>query len=168
MGFTIIEIDAAAAVDPRRWAEALDDVSARMLARLGEARNVLVCTARGPDDPAIPRLNAALAAGGADAGRVDAGAVHARIGSGLGELVRRARLELGIPRAIFSGGDTSGHATLALGAEALLPVCPIANGAPLLEIRSADAAFDGMEIALKGGQMGADDFFLAACGQKKS
>ena len=160
-GFTIIEIDAVAALDARRWAEALEHVSAQVQARLGAGGDVLVCTARGPEDPAIARLNEALAADG-----IDAGVVHARIGGGLGELVRRARLALRIPRAIFSGGDTSGHATLALGAEALLPVCPIANGVPLLEIRSAEPAFDGMEIALKGGQMGAEDLFIAACGPR--
>jgi uncharacterized protein YgbK (DUF1537 family) len=61
---------------------------------------------------------------------------------------------LGLKRAVFMGGDTSGHAMLAVGAEALEFVASVADGVPLLRVRSADAAFDGMEIALKGGQMG--------------
>jgi uncharacterized protein YgbK (DUF1537 family) len=156
-GFAGIALDATAAIDEARWVTALDTATAAMLATLGEGRSALVQTARGPDDPAIPALNEAIATSGADAA-----IVHARIGAGLGEIVRRARLTAGITRAIFSGGDTSGHAMLALGAEALLPVCPLADGVPLLEIRSAESAFDGLEIALKGGQMGADSLFIRA------
>lgn len=156
-GFALLALDATGAIDEAHWAATLDTLAARMLDTLSAGRSVLVHTARGPEDPAIPALNAALAASGADAA-----AVHARIGAGLGDLVRRARLDAGVSRAIFSGGDTSGHAMLALGAEALLPVCPLADGVPLLEIRSTEPAFDGFEIALKGGQMGPETLFARA------
>lgn len=154
-GFVVLELDAVAGLDPQAWQRALNSTGDTMLSHLAAGRNVLVCTARGPDDPAVGRLDAALAG-------VDSGPIHTRIGSGLGALVRRARLEAGLRRAIVSGGDTSGQATLALGAEALVPICPLANGVPLMELRAADPAFDGMEIALKGGQMGGEDLFVRA------
>ena len=151
----LLELDAAAAIDPQAWQRVLNTIGDLMLAHLAVGQNVLVCTARGLDDPAVARLNAALEG-------VEPGPVHVRIGSGLGALVRRARLEAGLKRAIVSGGDTSGQATLALGAEALVPICPLANGVPLMELRAVDPAFDGMEIALKGGQMGGEDLFVRA------
>lgn len=156
-GFATLAVDATAAITAEGWARELERVTSAMLARLGEGRPVLAYTARGPDDPAIGALNAALEASGAEPT-----AVHARIGAGLGGLVRQARLTLGLKRAVFSGGDTSGHAMLALGAEALVPIAPLAGGVPLLEIRSARPAFDGLELALKGGQMGGPDLFVRA------
>jgi 3-oxoisoapionate kinase len=160
-GFAIIEMDATMSVTRRGWEDEIRRADAIAQPALAAGRNVLVCTARGPDDPAIAAFDAALAASGADASEV-----HARIGDGLGRLVRSARRKLGVKRAVFSGGDTSGHAMLAVGAEALEPVASLANGVPLLRIHASDPAFDGMEVALKGGQMGDAALFVrAASGQ---
>ena len=89
------------------------------------------------------------------------GARHA-IGRGLGrlqaELVRRA----GLTRAVIAGGDTSSHALRQLAVYALTPRLPMADtpGSPLSTAYSTDPAFDGMEVALKGGQVGNDDYFV--------
>ena len=159
-GFALISLDATAAIDERAWRAALDGAGAAAMACLSTGRNALVYTALGPEDPAIANLNSALSA---SAGNAEI--VHGRIGAGLGALVREARRKLGIRRAIFSGGDTSGHAMLALGAEALIPVAPLAPGVPVMHLRSADPAFDGLEVALKGGQMGTEHLFIDACGR---
>lgn len=156
-GFLSLSLDARQALSPEGWARELERVQATVFATLSSGRSVVVSTAQGPDDPAITAFNAALAASG-----VEPGVVHERIGGGLGALVRGARQKSLIRRAIFSGGDTSGHAMLAVGAEALEPLAPLAPGAPLLTIRSADPVFDGMEVALKGGQMGGPDLFVSA------
>jgi uncharacterized protein YgbK (DUF1537 family) len=65
----------------------------------------------------------------------------------------------GIKRGAVSGGDTSGFAMRALGAYALEAIAPIAPGAPLCRVFSADPETDGFQITLKGGQMGDVDFF---------
>ena len=156
-GFFILPLDARLAVEPTAWAAAMEKTEALALEALDRGSNVLVATARGPDDPAVPAFMKALATSGAESN-----IVHARIGEGLGRLVSAARERLAIQRAVVAGGDTSGHAMLAIGAEALETVAPLAPGAPLLRIRSQDQRFDGLEIALKGGQMGEADFFLRA------
>ncbi len=156
-GFQVLALDAALAVDPAAWEHALEACTAAVLAGLERGRHVLVATARGPDDPAVGRFAEALTASGAPAGLV-----HERIGTGLGRLVRRAREDLKLRRAVVAGGDTSGHAMLAIGAEALEIVAPLAPGSPLMRLRSQDARHDGLEIALKGGQMGGPDLFLRA------
>jgi 3-oxoisoapionate kinase len=156
-GFLILPLDARQAISSRKWDRELMRVDAEVQEALARGRNTLVCTARGPDDPAIAALNEAIASS-----RADSATVHARIGNGLGRLVRRARLQQGLRRVVFSGGDTSGHAMLAVGAQAMVPVASIAQGVPLLRIHSSDPAFDGMEIALKGGQMGDAGLFMRA------
>jgi uncharacterized protein YgbK (DUF1537 family) len=159
-GFAGIAIDATAAVDPRRWEAERDRVRGLALAALGQGRDAVLFTARGPDDPAVAALDAALDAG--NAGAIDAGAVNDRIGAGLGLLVGEIMAETGLRRAVIAGGDTSGHAASTLGISALTALAPIAPGAPLCHAHRRDGT--GFEIVLKGGQGGAEDFFTAAKG----
>ena len=57
--------------------------------------------------------------------------------------------------------DTSGHAASTLGVYALTAVAPVAPGSPLCRAHTDDTALAGLEIALKGGQVGRPDFFCA-------
>jgi uncharacterized protein YgbK (DUF1537 family) len=84
---------------------------------------------------------------------------NARIGSGLGEIMRGLIRGGGVRRGAVAGGDSSGFAMRAVGAYALEAIAPIAPGAPLCRVFSTDAEMDGFEITLKGGQMGEIDFF---------
>ena len=155
-GFASIPLDATRAVDEAAWERELGRAAERALAALGEGRDPLVFTARGPDDPAVAALRAAVATSGANAE-----AVNERIGAGLGRLLDRLLREAGLRRAVIAGGDSSGHATLRLGVYALTAIAPLAPGAPLCQAHSLDPALEGLELALKGGQVGAPDFFLA-------
>ena len=62
---------------------------------------------------------------------------------------------------IIAGGDTSSHALGQLDAFALTTRFPLKQspGSPLCVGHSSDPAFNGIEIAMKGGQVGADDYF---------
>ena len=51
-----------------------------------------------------------------------------------------------------------------MGLMGVTALAALAPGAPLCRARSRHAHLDGLEIALKGGQMGKDDFFIAAKG----
>jgi 3-oxoisoapionate kinase len=68
-------------------------------------------TARGPNDEAVARFRAKLAASGCDSVEI-----NARMGGALGEIVRRLIGATRVKRAAVSGGDTSGFAMRALGA----------------------------------------------------
>jgi uncharacterized protein YgbK (DUF1537 family) len=155
-GFEGVRLDATRAVDLSAWQSELERGASEALRALGEGYDPLVFTASGPDDPAVAALGRAIEASGASAGEV-----NARIGHGLGKvldkLVRDARLQ----RAVISGGDTSGHAGLALGIYAVTALAPLAPGSPLCRAY-AEGAHDGLEIAFKGGQMGTPGFFAAA------
>lgn len=159
-GFRPIRLDAARAVDTAAWGQELGAGADRALAALGEGADPIVMTATGPDDPAVAGFRAAVAASGADPA-----IVNDRIGAGLGEILDRVLRTARLRRAVISGGDTSGHATLRLGVYALTAIAPLAPGAPLCRAHadgSVGDTYEGLELALKGGQVGGADFFLAA------
>ncbi len=132
-GFTGIRIDTAA---PER---SLDEG----LAALREGRSVALYTALGPQDCA--------------------GALQGEeLGRRLGVLLRELLLRSGVRRAVIAGGDTSSHSVRRLGIHALTYAAQVAPGVPLCRGHSGDPAMDGIELALKGGQVGGENFFEAA------
>ncbi|KIQ25206.1 lipoprotein [Variovorax paradoxus] len=108
---------------------------------LALGHNVLACTR--PPEQAAPAPD------------VDAQAL-ARAG---GELLVRVLARTPLRRVGVAGGDTSSHGVQALDAWGLSYVADMGAGASLCRVHSDDARLDGMEIMLKGGQMGTEDVF---------
>jgi len=69
-----------------------------------------------------------------------------------------------VSRVGIAGGDTSSHAVQALAAWGLEWLGQIDAGVPLLRVHADDRRVDGLELMLKGGQMGGDDLFKALIG----
>jgi len=69
-----------------------------------------------------------------------------------------------LDRIVIAGGDSSGEVAIALDIDALTVIAGLSPGAPLCRAWSTNADRDGLEIVLKGGQMGRDDFFGLARG----
>ncbi len=86
-----------------------------------------------------------------------------KLGAALGEITReileRASTS-GAPirRVLLCGGDTSSHAVQRLDAYALTWLANLQPGGPLCRLH-ADSELDGLEVVLKGGQVGTEDFF---------
>lgn len=132
----------------------------RALASLNAGRSVVVYSAAGPDDPSIAATRASLTSAARDHG----GATARLLGTALGRLAREVLLRTGLRRLVVAGGDTSSYATQELGLYGLEMLSELTPGAPLCRGYSNDARFDGLEIALKGGQMGRADYFGMARG----
>ena len=81
------------------------------------------------------------------------------LGTCMGLLLRELILATGVRRVAMAGGDTSSHAIAQLGLQALTFAARLQPGAPLCRAHSPNAAFDGLELVLKGGQIGTPDFF---------
>ncbi|HEY6134367.1 MAG TPA: nucleotide-binding domain containing protein, partial [Rubrivivax sp.] len=64
-----------------------------------------------------------------------------------------------VRRVGVAGGDTSSWALRALAPWALQWAGSLSPGVALLRARATDARIDGLELALKGGQMGPPDVF---------
>lgn len=151
-GFAILPLDVAAVVRGDSSAETQAVTAAKEA--LAQGLDPLICSARGPDDPAIAAMHAARDA----AGLSDEDA-NARIGAALGRCLKRLLHDTGIRRAVISGGDTSGHATRQLDIYAVTALAPTIPGAALLTAHSDTPALAGLQLALKGGQMGSPDYF---------
>ena len=124
-------------------------------AALAAGASPLVYTAAGPDDPAV--LGFADAAAAAGLSRADAalrtGQALAQVMGGLLDQVPTLR------RIAVAGGDSSGEVAAALGVDAVTVAARLAPGAPLCRAASTRPARDGLELVLKGGQMGGPGFF---------
>ncbi len=81
-----------------------------------------------------------------------AAAIEAAFSAIATELVRR-----GVRRLVVAGGETSGAVVTALGVQAMAVGPEIDPGVPALDVPT-----QGLALALKSGNFGADDFFAKA------
>ena len=153
-GFKPIRIDARLALDPRTWSGAIEVATRAALLAIDEGYDPIVFSARGPDDQGIGELKEAIATAGADSVEV-----NEAIGRGLGLVLDSIFKRTGIRRGILAGGDTSGHGANVLGVEALTLAAPTVPGAALFRAHSREPEMRDLELALKGGQMGAPGYF---------
>ncbi len=127
----------------------IDATVTAAMAELNKDRSVLIYTALGHTTDI-----------GAQIDSIPEG--RSKVGESLGlilsQLITRGKLR----RAIISGGDTSGHALAQLGIHALTTRFPLTQtpGSPLCNAYSTSAQFNGIEIAMKGGQIGGEDYFV--------
>ena len=94
-----------------------------------------------------------------DAARHAAGRL---VGQRLGQVARAVLQRTRLQRLLLSGGDTSSQVTQALAPQALVIAARLARGAPLCRMVGGPPGVDGVEVALKGGQMGDTEFFESA------
>lgn len=135
--YTRIQADAAALCGDPGYAEGLlGDVAASLMA----GRHTLVWTAP-------------VEAGTADTAQ--AGRVAAATAEFVAAVLRRVPLR----RVGIAGGDTSSFAVRALGCWGLSYRCTLAPGVTVSRTHADDPAVDGLELMLKGGQMGGEDLF---------
>ena len=116
------------------------------LANLKEGRSVIFYTALGPET---------------DVGdKFETDAARHKIGAALGRIERAMIEQAKLQRGVICGGDTSSHALAELGIFALTTLLPLpaTPGSPLCLAYSDDKLLDGLQIALKGGQVGEDDY----------
>ncbi|MBI1397251.1 MAG: four-carbon acid sugar kinase family protein [Betaproteobacteria bacterium] len=154
-GFDTLRAPTEDLVQPARADAALDTLFGQALAALDRGRSVVVYSASGPDDPGIRATRDRLARGAGTA---------KILGAAMGRLARDLLARTGLRRVVIAGGDTSSYATQELGLYALEMLSELTPGAPLCRGHSTDSRLDGLEIALKGGQMGRADYFGRARG----
>jgi 3-oxoisoapionate kinase len=160
-GFADVPVDAKALVDDTHWTRAADEIISNATALLQRGRSVILHTARGSDDPRIGTMLAALEARGhtREQARHEGGRT---LGMRLGHVAREILRAVPLQRLLVSGGDTSSQVTKVLAPDALVVAARLARGAPLCRFVSTDERVNGLEVALKGGQMGDVEFFEKA------
>lgn len=141
------------AIDPLRLSGVNTDAALTEAIDAGAAvlcsgQSVILYTALGPSADRGPEIDS------------DPSARH-RLGRALGIILKQLIVRAGLRRAIVAGGDTSSHALGQLGVDALTVRLPLSHspGSPLCVAHSRVSQIDGLEIAMKGGQIGLDDYF---------
>jgi uncharacterized protein YgbK (DUF1537 family) len=139
-GYRGVALDPVALIN--RDGAARDSALQATAEALAEGQDTVLYTALGPTEEA---------AYGADLG--------VALGKLLRELLQRADASpQPVRRVVICGGDTSSHAVQQLGIHALTWVANLQPGGPLCRAH-ADSELDGLELVLKGGQVGTDEFF---------
>lgn len=149
-GFADIRLNTEELIDN---AEAVESVASQAVNLIGQGISVIAYTALGPDDPSIAGTKQRLKRSGLHEGS------GAWLGSQLGRIGRRVAEQSELRRLVFAGGDTSGFAAKEMGIDALELLYPAAPGAPLCICHSRDSRIATLELALKGGQLGGEDYF---------
>jgi 3-oxoisoapionate kinase len=152
-------LDLPSALDQRTAQAEVERVVSVAVEAVRRGVSVVVYSAEGPDDPAVTGFDTiALSAGLAR--HVAARQVGRALADVMCQLLDRAELS----RVVVAGGDSSGEVASALGITALSVVAGLAPGAPLCRVWSDLPQRDGLEIVLKGGQIGDAGFFGSARG----
>ncbi|SDV46871.1 four-carbon acid sugar kinase family protein [Chitinasiproducens palmae] len=160
-GFADVALDAAALVSEDMAPQAVEAVVDQVTGRLRDGQSVVMHTARGPADPRIDAMIGTFVARGAS--RMDATHAGGRLlGQRLGQIAQRVLDGAPVQRLVLSGGDTSSQVTQVLAPDALEVKTRLSPGAPLCRFLSHKPRLDGLEVALKGGQMGGADYFVRA------
>ncbi|UFU06293.1 four-carbon acid sugar kinase family protein [Ruania halotolerans] len=115
----------------------------------------------------VERVLAALAAGqsvalssdDADVSGLDPDAVLPALARAAAEVVTHAVRAHAVRRVIVCGGDTSSRVTTLLGVQSLSIAANPMGNVVVLRAHSADPDIDGLELLLKGGQVGDLDLF---------
>ncbi len=145
-GFRLVSIDTERLVDPDEKSDARAAAVEEALVALDDGESVVLYSAHGPDDPAIDATRAAFEE------HETAESLESYLGRQQGVMFREILERSDVTRACVAGGDTSSHVISELDLDALEAIAPAAPGGPLCRAHST-AEFDGLELALKGGQV---------------
>lgn len=158
LGWAVEGLDPVDLLEPGRTAAGrldTDALAARLHSAMARKGGAVVHTARGPDDPAVERVRAHAQARAITPDRLAAG-----IGAGYAALIRAVLARGGLKRVVVAGGDSSSYTMRALGAWALEVVASaFDDNAHVCRLLADDPLVDGLEVLLKGGQVGRPDLF---------
>jgi len=121
-----------------------------------DGKSVLLYTTLGPEDEAIKETRQRFSELG-----IPEYQSGEWIGRQLGRWTREVISATGVRRVIVAGGDTSGFVTKEMGIYGLEMLLPVSPGAPLCTAYSKNEEMNGIELALKGGQLGGVNYFSA-------
>lgn len=160
-GFAEIALDPVAILREQEMGPAVRTAADRAVAWLNEGRSVIVHSSTGPDDPRDAAVAAEFARSGHDASaaRIAGGRSLAKAAA---HILKNVTDRVDLRRFVVAGGDTSTAAISHLGLEALEMIAPMSPGAPLCRVLAPGNRLDGVEVVLKGGQMGGLDLFVKA------
>jgi len=121
---------------------------------------VIIHTSLGTDDARFAKTYEQFAKKGLTPNDIKAKTAQL-YGSALGMIILGVAEKTTLRRVVIAGGDTSSYVARAMGIEAVEMIAPISPGAPLCKAYAPGAATNGLEVNFKGGQVGAENYFVS-------
>lgn len=153
-GFRTERLRLPEALDAQRRNAEIERVVSVATQAIRQGTSPVIFSAEGPDDAAVLHFDRIAK----EAGLARPEAAR-RVGATLADVMARLLDRARPTRIVVAGGDSSGEVASALHIEALTVAAGLSPGAPLCRAWSTDPRRDGLEIVLKGGQIGQADFF---------
>ena len=153
-GFKGIQIDTKNIINIQNRKKIIRECIKKASEVLANKQSIIIYTALGPDDKLIQLTKKEI-----KKLQLSTDITSEIFGKSLGEILKELIISFKIKRVVVSGGDTAGYTVKALDINALEAIIPIATGAPLCIAHSSEPRFDGLQIALKGGQIGKISYF---------
>jgi uncharacterized protein YgbK (DUF1537 family) len=125
---------------------------------IGKGTPVIVHTSVGTDDKRVADSYAVMAGQGLTPNEITLKTANL-YGTVLGRIALGVAGRTELKRLVIAGGDTSGYVARAMGIEAVEMIAPLSPGAPLCLAYAPETAADGLEVNIKGGQVGAPEYF---------
>jgi uncharacterized protein YgbK (DUF1537 family) len=154
-GFAGIALNTDRLVDEQTARDERKRVIKQSLEHLGKDRNILFYSTLGPDDSIIEKTRERVRQLG-----IDQSETGKTIGRQQGLILRELLEETGLRRVCVAGGDTCSYTLRQLDIHSLELLMPITPAAPVCHASSDNSVFDGLQVASKGGQIGAPDYFI--------
>lgn len=161
-GFEGLRLNTDRLIDPETAREERHRVTQLALTHLRAGKSTILFSTLGPDDPAIGKTRDRMRSLG-----IDAGEVGKHLGKQQGLILRELVETAGLKRVCVAGGDTCSYVLRQMDIHSLELLMPITPAAPLCRAFSDNPTFDGLQVASKGGQIGAPEYFIQVLmGQK--
>ena len=163
-GFEGIRLNTDLLVDPQTGQDERHRLIQLSLQSLRKGKSVILFSTLGPDDPTIPKTKDKMKALG-----IDVNEVGKHLGRQQGLILRELVETTGIKRVCVAGGDTCSYVLRQMDINSLELLMPITPAAPLCRAFSDNSTFNDLQIASKGGQIGAPEYFIQVLnGQRAS
>ena len=130
---------------------------------LQEGKSIVLFSTIGPDDPYIQKTKDKMKSLG-----IDVNEVGKHLGKQQGLILRELVETAGLKRVCVAGGDTCSYVLRQLDINSLELLMPITPAAPICHAFSDNSTFDGLQVASKGGQIGAPEYFLQVLNGQKA
>lgn len=158
-GFEEIEVDAQL-MENEDTEFFISEYQKKIISGLRKGKSIILHTSKGSEDPRIQKIKSILDEKGWDdqTKRTQTAKIFGKV---LGQSARRALDQYPVKRLVIAGGDTSSFVARELGIEAVEMIAPLFLGAPLCRAFASGSPVDGIEVNLKGGQVGDETYFGA-------
>jgi uncharacterized protein YgbK (DUF1537 family) len=154
-GFEGIRLNTDLLIDPQTGQEERTRVIQLSLKCLQEGKSIILFSTLGPDDPSIRKTKDRMKSLG-----IDANEVGKHLGKQQGLILRALVEATKLKRVCVAGGDTCSYVLRQMDIHSLELLMPITPAAPLCRAFSDQQTFEGLQVASKGGQIGAPEYFI--------